>query len=202
MEVIVQGQSTKNFLIIVKDEHGEDQFNISDLLLIDENDLEREVKHCAADEHYWHQLAIDADHQREEFEKIDYAQYIAHTEKYAKYYLKGSGDKNFTGAARESAAMLIFSRKATEDDKKVYAETAYKGYTSETSSIGVKSKSLGEFTDDMFLYDPTYEDAQTHLLALKHRAERLKAVSSAFNTKSWSIKTLAADRRAAMQSNI
>lgn len=202
MEVTVNGQSTKNFTIVVSDEHGTEEFDISALLVVDEHDLEREVKECAADEHFWHQLAIDADHEREQFEKIDYAQYIAHTEKYAKYYLKGSGDKNFTGAARESAAMLIFSNKATDDDKRVYAETAYKGYSSEASSVGVKSKNIADFTDDMFLYDPSYEDAQTHLLALKHKAERLKAVFSAFNTKSWSVKTLAADRRAAMQSNI
>lgn len=202
MEVTVNGQSTKNFTIIISDEHGEETFDISALLVVNENDLEREVKECAADEHFWHQLAIDADHEREEFEKIQYAQYIAHTEKYAKYYLKGSGDKNFTGAARESAAMLIFSGKASDDERRIYAETAHKGYTSEASSVGIKAKNITEFMDDMFMWEPTYEDAQKHLLALKHKAERLKAVFSAFNTKSWSVKTLAADRRAAMQSNI
>lgn len=201
MEVTIHGQTTQNFRVTVSDEHGNEDFIISDLLVVSEADLEREVRECAALEHFWHQLAIDAELAKEKFETIDYAQYSAHIERYAKYYLKGSGEKNPTVGAREKAAVLIFSKNIS-DSQDEYVEAAYKGYTAEVSLIGVKPKNIAEFKDEMYLYDPSYEDAQTHLLALQHKANQLRAISAAFNTKSWSVKTLAADRRAAMQSNI
>lgn len=200
MEVVIHGVTTQNFVVKITDDAGrEDEFDIASQLTIDERDLEREIRDAAASEHFWHQIAIDAEHAREKFEKTDYAQFIAHTEKYARYYLKGSGEKNPTGAAKENTAVLIFSKNA---DREEAAIVAHKGYSAEASLIGTKAKNLNEFQDDMYCYGPTYEDAQLHLLALKHKASRLKAVSNAFTTKTWSIKMLAAEERARMQSRL
>jgi len=200
MDIVVHGQTTQNFRVTVSDAHGTEDYIISDMLVVDEHDIDREVRDCAAMEHFWHQLAIDAELAKDQFEKIDYAQYLAHIEKYAKYYLKGSGEKNpISGTAKDKAAVLIFSLKADQEE---CATTAYKGYTSEAAAIGLKPKLLEVFREEMYLYEATYEDAQTHLLSLEYKAKQLHAISAAFNTKSWSIKTIAADRRAAMQSNI
>ena len=199
INVIIHGQTTQDFRIVVSDEHGNEEFIISEMLVVDESDLEREVRECSAQEHFWSQLAIDAELAKDRFEKIDYAQYMAHIEKYAKYYLKGSGEKNPTVAAKENAAVLIFSKNANQDE---YAEIAYKGYVAEVSGIGLTPKSAEEFKEEMYIYAPSYEDAQTHLLSLQHKTRQLKAISAAFNNKIWSIRTLAADRRATLQSNI
>ena len=198
MEVIVHGQTTANFRVEVSDDHGTQEFIISDDLVVSA-DLEREIRDCAAQEHFWNQLAVDAEHYKAEFEKIQYAQFCAHTEKYARYYLKGNGEKTMTVSSKENTAILIFSEDA---DRKAAVEMAYRGYTAECSSVGVRPMSKDDFQEDMYIFAATYEDAQARLLALQHKAAQLRAISAAFNTKSWSIKTMAANKRAELQSNV
>lgn len=200
MEVEIKGVTTQNFVVEITDDRGRtEDFDIAQQLVIEEHDLEREIRDAAASEHFWHQLAIDAEMARERFEKTDYAQFIAHTEKFARYYLKGSGEKNPTGAAKENTATLIYAKNANQEEAATFA---HKGYVAEAAVIGMKAKPLDEFREEMYCYEPTYEDAQLHLITLKHKASRLKAVSNAFTTKTWSIKMLAAEQRAKMQSNL
>jgi len=199
MEVTVKGQSIKSFTVVVEDNSHVESFNISKELTLDENDLDREMRDSAADEHFWHQLAIDAEYEKDQFEKIQYAQYMAHVEKYARYYLKSVDKKEPSGAAKESAAIRLFSANVNQGEAAV---PAFKGYTEEARSVGVKPMTLEEFQDEMFQFGPTYEDAMGRLLALQYKANQLRAISAAFNTKSWSVKTMAANERAKLQSNI
>ncbi len=199
MEVTVKGQSIKSFTVVVEDNSHVESFNISKELTLDENDLDREMRDSAADEHFWHQLAIDAEYEKDQFEKIQYAQYMAHVEKYARYYLKSVDKKEPSGAAKESAAIRLFSANVNQDEAAV---PAFKGYTEEARSVGVKPMTLEEFQDEMFQFGPTYEDAVARLLSLQYKANQLRAISAAFNTKSWSVKTMAANERAKLQSNI
>src|SRR6266478_832945 len=193
MEVTVKGQSIKSFTVVVEDNSHVESFNISKELTLDENDLDREMRDSAADEHFWHQLAIDAEYEKDQFEKIQYAQYMAHVEKYARYYLKSVDKKEPSGAAKESAAIRLFSANVNQDEAAV---PAFKGYTEEARSVGVKPMTLEEFQDEMFQFGPTYEDAVARLLSLQYKANQLRAISAAFNTKSWSVKTMAANERA------
>lgn len=198
--VEIEGHSLADFTVRVIDTRGHaTEYNITEELKVNDQDLEREIRECASFEHFWHQLAHDADLAHEEFEKIQFAQYSAHTERYARHFLKGGGEKNPTGTAKEQAAVLLYSEGA---NKEVFAAQAYRGYCDETKQIGLSARSEADFREEMYVFEPSYEEAQMRLLALKHKANQLRAIASAFSTKSWSIKTLAADRRAAMQSSI
>lgn len=198
MEVIVYGQTTANFRVEVRDASGTEEFLVSEDLVVSE-DLEREIRDCAAQEHFWNQLAVDAEYARASFEKIEFAQFSAHTEKYATYYLKGNGEKTLTVSSKENTAILLFSKDANQEEA---AEVAYRGYTAECSKVGVKPRDKDDFTEEMYIFAATYEEAQARLLALTHKASQLRAISSAFETKSWSIKTMAANKRAELQSNV
>src|SRR5947207_8336870 len=178
MEVTVKGQSIKSFTVIVVDDYSNTEtFNISQELTLNEDELELEMRDSAADEHFWHQLAIDAEYEKDQFEKILYAQYMAHVEKYARYYLKSVDKKEPSGAAKESAAVRLFSANVNQAEAAV---PAFKGYTEEARSVGVKPMTLEEFQDDMFRFAPTYKDAVARLLALQYKANQLRAISAAF----------------------
>lgn len=198
MDVAIHGQTISNFNVTVTDASGAARmFDIAAELVVSD-DLDLEVRDAAAKEHFFHQLAIDAEAEQADFEKTFYDPYLAHTEKYARYYLKGSGEKNPTGTAKEKCAALLFG---VEVDETAEAAVAYIGYKEEMGKIGIKPVTEVEFAAQMYRYDNMVSIERLHL-ALKHKTAQLRAVSSAFNTKSWSVKTAAADRRAMMGANI
>lgn len=198
MEVTVHGQTIATYIITVKDASDQTkEFDIATELVVGEN-LELEVRDAAAKAHFFHQLSIDAEHELEDFKKTFYEPYLAHTEKFARYYLKAAGAKDPTGTAKEKAAMLLF---AEEVDEMAEAATAYIGYKDEVKKVGISVMTEPEFKDKMYSYDPMPVIERVHL-GLKHKAAQLRAVSSGFNEKSWSIKTAAADHRARLGANI
>jgi len=200
MIVEIRGATIGNFVVTITDTNGHvEDFNIHQLLTLNESELEREMAESASMEHMWHQLAIDAEYEKDQFEKIQYTQFMAHAEKYARYYLKSVDKKEPSGAAKESAVVRLFSDGVNHTEAAV---PAFKGYTEEARSVGVKPMTLEEFQDEMFQFGPTYEDAVARLLSLQYKANQLRAISAAFNTKSWSVKTMAANERAKLQSNI
>jgi hypothetical protein len=200
MKITVRGQTIESFVIVVADDTGAvEEFDIPKLLVVNDADLERETCDAAAKEHFWNQIAITAEMELEDFDKTFYATYNAHTERFARYYLKAQGEKTPTGAAKEKAASLLYAEVA---DKDTCAHIAFQAYEEEMQKIGVAALDEGNFTDEMYLYEQSMEQIERIRLAMRHKASQLKAVSGAFNTKSWSIKTLAADRRAQLSANI
>lgn len=199
MEVIIEGQTISNFNVKIADGKRSETFDIQEQLAVVDASLDLEVRDAAAQEHFWNQIAITAEEECREFEGTFYNQYLAHTEKYARYYLKGSGEKNPTGVAKEKCASLIF---ADEVDEMAEAAVAYLGYKEEMGKISIRPITEVEFHGAMYHYGDSYEQVERNRLALEFKAKRLKAVSAAFNTKSWSVKTAAADRRALMGAHI
>lgn len=200
MKITVKGQTIETFVVVVEDATGAiEEFDIAQLLVVNDGDLERETRDAAACEHFWNQIAIDAEMQLEEFDKTFYTTYGAHTERFARFYLKAQGDKNPTGTAKEKTASLLYTESA---DKDACAHIAYQAYSEEMGKIGVESFTEAEFKDEMYLYEQSMEQIERIRLAMRHKAAQLKAVAAAFNTKSWSIKTLAADRRASKSANV
>lgn len=198
MQITIKGQTIETFIVVVEDETKRVEYNINTELVV-ADDLERETRDAAAKEHFWNQIALTAQFEAEEFEKTFYTTYTAHTERYAGFYLKGQGEKTSTGTAKEKAATLLFSENA---DKRDCAQKTYIGYRDSLTKVGLTVVSETAFYDEMYAYDDDMEGIERQLLALKHKASQLRAISAAFNTKSWSIKTMAADRRAMMQSGI
>jgi hypothetical protein len=201
MKITVRGQTIESFRIFVEDENSVKEYDIAALLVVDDASLEQETRDAAANEHFWNQIALEAEKDLEEFEKTWYTVYCAHVEKFARYFLKAQGDKNPTGTAKEKAASLLFSGDA-EADQITHAFVAYQAYTEEMGKIGVKPVTEAEFKEEMYHYSQTMEEIERIRIAMAHKARQLKAVSAAFNTKSWSIKTLAADRRAMIGSGV
>lgn len=196
MKIEITGQSLDEYMVEVSDDQGRTEtFNVQALLNIDEESLEQEVSTCAAVEHFWQQVAIDADKEAEEFERVSYAQFEAHCDRFARYYIKGLGEKVGTEKAKDKAAVLIFSEKA---DQSHFSSVAYKGYEEECRKVGVKPKAQMEFDEEMYSF-PTFEETEQVLLALQYKAKHLRAVASAFNAKAWSVKTKAADLRASKE---
>lgn len=196
MQVEISGQTPETFLVTVDSQ----VFDIASLLIVNEHNLEEEVRSCAAYEHFWAQVTLDAQKAFEEFERVQYAQYQAHVEKYARYYLKGLGEKTLTEKAKEKTAILIFSKPA--DNRGHDDQIAYRGYAEECQRVGVEPLTVEQFREEMYMYEGTYEDAEATFLGLKYKSEKLRAISSAFNSKSFNIKSRAADRRAMIGSNI
>jgi hypothetical protein len=205
MEIDIRGASSvESFEVVVRFGNDEQTFNISRELLIGE-DLDQEVTHCATKEHFWHQAAIDSRLSLEEFEKVVYDEYQAWVQKYARYYLKGLGEKGttLTKSHIDQTATLIFSREAMKIDVEKYTPVAYKGYEEECSRVGVRNTiTYSDFRLDMYRYEQSHEEWERHHIALKKKAEKLEAIAKAFNTKSWSIKTKAADKRALIGANV
>lgn len=201
MKVTVRGQTIESFRITVEDDSAVKEYDIAALLIVDDASLEQETRDAAANEHFWNQIALEAEKDLEEFEKTWYTVYCAHVEKFARYFLKAQGDKNPTGTAKEKAACLLFSGDA-EADQGANAYVAYQAYADEMKRIGVDPVSEKEFKEEMFHYSQTMEEIERIRIAMAHKSRQLKAVSGAFNTKSWSIKTLAADRRAMIGSGV
>lgn len=199
MKTTIQGQTIHTFKITVEDATGQiEEFDIAQELVIGD-DLDIETRQAAAKEHFWAQLALEAENDLEEFDKTWYTVYSAHTEKFARYFLKAQGDKNPTGTAKEKAAALIYSETG---DPKGSAYVAYQSYTEEMTKVGVHAATEDAFREEMFKYDQTMEEIERIRIAMKHKASQLKSVSAAFNTKTWSIKGLAADKRARMGAHI
>jgi hypothetical protein len=199
VKTTIQGQTITTYRITVEDATGQiDTFDIAQDLVIGE-DLDIETRQAAAKEHFWAQLALEAENDLEEFDKTFYAIYSAHTEKFARYFLKAQGDKNPTGTAKEKGAALLYSENA---DQKGGAHVAYQAYIEDMAKVGVKPTSEDLFREEMYKYEETMEQIECIRLAMRHKAGQLKAVSAAFNTKTWSIKGLAADKRARMGARI
>jgi hypothetical protein len=199
VKTTIHGQTIQTFRITVEDATGQiEEFDIATELVIGE-DLDIETRQAAAKEHFWAQLALDAENDLEEFDKTWYATYCAHTEKFAAYYLKAQGDKNPTGVAKEKTAALLYSENG---DQKQGAYQAYQAYVAEMAKVGVKSTTEDLFREEMFKYEDSMEGIERMRIAMKHKAGQLKTVSSAFNTKTWSIKGLAADKRARIGAHI
>jgi hypothetical protein len=202
MKVIVHGQTIENFRITVEDATGQVQeFDIAAELVVGE-DLDVETRDAAAKEHFWSQIALDAERDLEEYDKTFYNTYGAHTERFARYYLKAQGDKNPTGTAKEKSASLLFSENVDEDGQKANAFIAYQAYIEEMAKVGVKKVPEADFRELMYSYEDPMEGIERMRLGMRYKHNQLKAVAAAFNTKSWSIKTLAADKRARLGANI
>jgi hypothetical protein len=199
MKIEIQGQTLESFLVVITDGSQVQPFDIHSLLTVDDDNLDCEIRDSATNEHWWHQLALTAEHDLEEFEKTWYNQYAAHTEKYAAYYLKGQGEKNPTGASKEKCAILLFSEGA---DEEANASIAWLGYKEIMDKIGIKPKGAMSFREDMYSYEQSMQEIERIRLSKKHMAAQLRAVFSAFSTKSWSIKTRLADKRAMLSANV
>ena len=196
MKVVVRGQTLENFIVEVDGQ----QFDIHHELVVDDTSgatLGREQRDAAAKEHFWAQIALEAERDMEDFDKTFFAGFTAHVERYARYYLRARGDRDPTGSSKEKTAVLLFSQNVDEDDRVANGRVAYLGYLEEMKNVA----SQVDFLAKMYEYD-TMEVNERLRLALSYKTKQLKAVSAAFNTKSWSIKTLAADRRALIASNI
>lgn len=199
MKVEITGHSLDQYLVTVEDASGKkEEFNVQTLLDIDEATLDQEVSTCAAVEHFWQQVAIDADFEYEEFKRVSYPQYEAHCDRYARYYIKGLGEKVGTEKAKDKVAVLVFSEQA---DRAHYSAVAFKGYQEECSKVGVRAKGEQEFDEEMYTY-PSFEETEQVLLAFEYKARHLRAVASAFNQKVWSVKTKAADLRASKEARV
>ena len=198
MKITVRGQTIETFKILVEDETNRKEYDIAAMLVVNDattSDLDAETRNAAAHEHFWNQVAIEAEMALEDFERTFYATYQAHIERFARYFLKAQGEKTPTGAAKEKAAILLYSENA---DKEAGAKMAYKSYEEEMKKIGLSYLAYEGFLEEMYQYTQTLEEIERIRLAMEHKAKQLKAVSAAFNTKSWSIKTMAADKRALM----
>ena len=200
MKVVVKGQTLENFIVEVDGQ----QFDIHHGLVVDDTSgatLGREQRDAAAKEHFWAQIALEAERDMEDFDKTFFAGFTAHVERYARYYLRARGDRDPTGSSKEKTAVLLFSQNVDEDDRVANGRVAYLGYLEEMKKVGLNIVPQVDFLAKMYEYD-TMEVNERLRLALSFKAKQLKAVSAAFGTKSWSIKTLAADRRALIASNI
>lgn len=198
MKITIKGQTVESFKVVVEDDNSIREYDIATELVVADA-LDQETRDAAAKEHFWNQIALTAQLEADDFEKTFYATYSAHTERYAGFYLKAQGEKTSTGTAKEKAAALLYSENA---DKVDGAHKAYIGYKEALGKVGLNVMDEKTFTDDMYMYEESMEQIERIRLALRHKASQLRAVSAAFNTKSWSIKTLAADRRAMMSANI
>jgi len=205
MEVEIKGSGSVNcFEVVVHFEQAASRtFNITKELGIDEN-LDLEITQCAPNEHFWFQAAIEARSNLEEFEKIQYDKYQAWVQKYARYYLKGLGEKgtSLTKGLIEQTASLIFSKEGMDRDTDKYAPIAHKGYEEECRRVGVMAVPYAEFLYDMYINTSSYEEWELMHISLNRKAEQLEAIAKAFNVKSWSVKVKAADKRALIGANL
>lgn len=202
MEIVVTGQTIHNFYVTVTDELGNSkEFDIASGLLIDETQLDEEIDTAAATEHFWAQAALFVEYHADEVEKINYAQFTAHCEKYARYYLRGLGEKTNTDKAKDKVATLLFSKSATDKQRQEYIEIAYHGHKLEYDRIGISPWSQEEFESEMYSY-PFFEDAEATVLAERYLAKQVRAIAQAFNNKSWTLKSKAATLRAAKEANL
>jgi len=199
MEVEIQGQTLQSFTVKVTDDTQSQVFDVHSLLDVDDANLDYEIRTAATTEHWWHQLALTAEKDFEEFEKTFYDQYMAHAEKYAAYFLRGQGEKNPTGTSKEKCAILLFAEGV---DEKASVAIAWMGYKEVMGKVGLTPKSEADFLVDMYRYDQSVEEIEMIRLSKKHRAAQLRAIFSAFSTKSWSIKTRSADERAKLHANV
>lgn len=193
MKVTIRGHSLSEFVVSVEDDSGQtEEFRIDQMLVVDDQNLEAEVSNAAATEHFWAQIALDAKNDLEMFKNIQFAQYEAHLDKYARYYLKAVGEKPLTNTAKERAGVLLFSRDVNQDE---CAKIAYAGYLDDCKKVGVTPLSLLDFQEEMYIYDISYEDAQTKILSMEYHYNRLQKIADAMNNKSWTIKSKAANER-------
>lgn len=207
MKVTVHGQTVQTFLITVADDNGKNEtvYDIQQELVVDDStvaNLGQEQRDAAAKEHFWNQIAITAEMELADFEQTFYASFQAHVERFVGYYLKARGDKSPTVGMKDKHVTLLFSEQIDPDEQATRAGVAYQGYITECKAVGITPVDLKNFTEIMYGSYDAVETVERMRLGLVHRTKQLKAVSSAFNTKSWSIKTLAADRRKLVESHI
>lgn len=203
MNIKIKGLSLESYIITIQDGDDERVYDIAKELIIDDN-LDREIDYCAAREHFWNQVAAEAKEEFELFENIAYAKYRAWIEKYARHYMKGVTGKTAEPAKGhiEQAAILIFCKDGMTIDRSKYLQVAHKGYSDECIRIGIHPMGEKDFESDMYYDDNTFEIWEASYLGQKHKVQKLEVIARAFNTKSWSIKTKAADKRALIGANI
>lgn len=201
MEITVTGQTIKNFFVTVTDDTSTEEYDIASMLVIDESNMDQEIDAAAATEHFWAQAALTAEHTADTIENINYAQYAAHCERFARYYIRGLGEKTDTEKAKSKVAILLFSQMTSDARRQEFIEIAYKGHENEFTKVGLVPWSLKEFAEEMYSYPP-FEEAEATVLAVRHHAKQIRTIASAFNQKSWTLKSKAATLRAARESNL
>jgi hypothetical protein len=190
MDIVVNGRSVGDYVVVVNGE----QYVIKDLVEIVEDKLAEQLAEAASIEYFFSQLYIEANKELRDFEDTTYAQYQAHIDQHARYYLKGIGTKNPTVADKHNAAVLMFSEGANQELFKI----AHIGYVQECKSVNITPMSLEEFIENALAWGVSYEKAVTDVNAMRYKVESLQAISKAFVARTWALKTLAADKRAAM----
>lgn len=202
MDIDIKGQSLDRFIVTITDDTRTEEFNIPQLLNIEDDNINARVQAIAAQEHFWHQLALEAELAADTFEKSSYATFLAHHDKFARWYMKGIGDKNFTNTAKESVVINLFSASGHGTNRDEYIATAYVGYESECEKIAIPKMTKEQFSEEMYTYEPTWEDGIERLLSLRHRAAQLKTIANAFGNLAWNLKSLAADKRALVRNDL
>lgn len=201
MNIHIEGQTLEQFRVTVDDGTRTEVFNIAELLVVDENDITAGVICIAAREHFWHQVALDAELEYEKFKQTTIAAFNAHHDKYARWYLKAIGEKTFTNTAKDNIVVNMFSHDGHELQEE-YLTPTYIGYEMECNKVGLTPKPKEKFMEEMYCYEPHYEDAVESLLALEHKSRQLKCIADAFGNLAWNLKSLAATQRTINKNDI
>lgn len=194
-KVVIQGQTLDTYVVDITDGSGRtERFDISSLLRYDTNRLDEELETAVAHEHFWSQLAIEAEEEADAFDRW-YQRYLAHCDRYARYILTSQKERTPSGTARERVARLAWSQHATEADKQYYAKLGYAAYVEEATRTGIDPISLEDFTESMYMYDLSYEEIEQLRAAYSFHAKRLNTIAESMRHLIWSLRTMLASRR-------
>ncbi len=172
-------------------------------------DLKSEAINHASEQVWWESLLSELRKHRQEFEMIEYQQYIAHWRRYAKYIMVAKGEKD-TIEARMDLVSLAFSELASEESKRDWANLAYKGWSKEQGNKeeeGKNEKEIKEFVKRMYILEQetpsqTFETVTKRLLDLKRAEEGLSAIVEGFKQKGIFISVLAGTEKALMATSV
>jgi hypothetical protein len=166
-------------------------------------DLDTVVQTISAKEHFWAQLSLEAKLDADTFEKTDYADFYGHHDAYARWYMKAVGERApFTNTAKENTVRRLFADDLTDESRHTYAQTAYLGYEKECQAVGLNPRSMVNFSEDMYVYEISPKEVELKMAGLKHGAAQLQTIAAGFGNLSWTVKSLAADRRALSKNDI
>lgn len=166
-------------------------------------DLKSEEINHASEQVWWETLLSELRKYRQEFELIEYQQYMAHWRRYAKYILIGRKEKD-TIEARQDLISIVFSENTSEESRDMWARLAYKGWLVEQGREDYNEEEFKVFKYRMYLLqeNETYESMIRKLLDMKRIEEGLQAIVDGFKQKGIFLSVLAGTEKALVLSSV
>lgn len=172
------------------------------------DDIQTALGNHAPSQVYWYSLLADEERRLKAFKEGSYEAYMSHVRRYAKYTLRGTGDKDTLESVKDNAVILFSKNKLGRETLKPLTYLGYLITLHGTATAANKWKQTlpvdqavlhqETFFKEMYLYEDEgiyYNDMIDKIVEIEANTDVLRAVAEAFSQRGVMLSSLAAIMR-------